>query len=248
MKKILITGICALALLSSGCLSSGSATKATAYDTQQDAKIQGIETWKNEAQNALSNLKAEITKLQSTGSESVRISTLESEVASLKAQKATVDANVAALDARLKTLEGNATSGSSSTVVGNSGGISVTLDKTQLYSTSAETGNKDISATVKNNSGAGKNVTLYLSLTPGSPIEDAKITACRAKSTLAGFSDYVEGTKQHTLDVATITTKVVWVIPSFYLDNGAERSIWLQFDVKTQDTATWTIGLKAIDL
>jgi hypothetical protein len=85
-------------------------------------------------------------------------------------------------------------------------------------------------------------------LTPASPIEDVKITSCNAKSTLTGFNSYVEGTKQHTLDVATITTKVVWVVPSFYLENGSEKPIWLNFDVKTAETATWTVGLKAVDL
>lgn len=128
------------------------------------------------------------------------------------------------------------------------GGIVVSIDKTQLYSTSNETGNKDVSATVKNNSGSGKNITLYLSLTPLSPIEDDEIEIYKAKSTLTGFNTFVEGTKQHMLDVDNLTTKIVWIVPSFYLDNGAEKPIWLQFDVKTKTMVTWTIGLKAVDL
>ena len=244
MKKIIIimAVIAILALPSIGCVTDDSKT-ATANPITTE--IAGLKSTVASHTTDISKLKEDMGKK----ADSTRVDSLVTSIS----KPANVDAYTKAeIDAMIKQLKENQSWINAASAINpanpTTGGITVTLDKAQLYSTSTETGNKDVSATIKNNSGSGKNITLYLSLTPASPIEDVKITACQAKSTLTGFNTYVDGTKQHTLDVATITTKVVWVVPSFYLDNGAEKPIWLNFNVKTTETATWAIGLKAVDL
>lgn len=244
MKRsiIIMAAIMLLALPMTGCVTNDA----------PDQTVTPLLTEIANLKNLVASHTADIAKLKEDVARKADSSRVDSLATSIGQQSGSQDyytkAEVTAMINGLKSDQSWIKSVSSNNGTPSTGGISVTLDKTQLYSTSAETGNKDISATVKNNSGAGKQITLYLSLTPASPIEDTKIDVCNAKSTLTGFNSYVEGTKQHTLDVATITTKVVWVVPSFYLENGSEKPIWLNFDVKTLETATWTIGLKAVDL
>jgi len=246
MKRIII--IIAVALLSvlplTGCITDDSPDNTI---TPLSAELENLKTTVTTHTTKIAKLEEDVARK----ADSSRVDNLVTSIgqpASVDAYtRAEVDAKIAALQAEIAAIK---TSDVNNPANPATGGIVINIDKTQLYSTSNETGNKDVSATVKNNSGSGKNITLYLSLTSLSPIEDSKISTCKAKSTLAGFNtpEGIEGTKQHMLDVATITTKVVWIVPSFYLDNGAEKPIWLQFDVKTTETATWTIGLKAVDL
>lgn len=255
MKKSIIAllAIVVLTLPLAGCISNDDSEKTI---TPLTTKLNTVEAAVNSHTVDIAKLKDDLNRK----ADSSRVDNLASSISNSNGSSKDVytKSEINDLISQLKddqswikksasTSTGTNTNGNTnSTTVYN--GISVSLDKTQLYSMSTETGNKDVSATIKNNSGSGKNVTLYLSLTPSSPIEDAKITAAQAKSTLTGFNTLVDGTKQHTLDVSTITTKVVWVIPSFYLEDGAEKPIWFNFNVKTNETATWTIGLKAVDL
>lgn len=244
MKRIII--IIAVALLSvlplAGCITDDSPDNTI---TPLSAELENLKTTVTNHTTKIAKLEEDVAK-KADSSRVDNLVTSMRQPASVDAYtKAEVDAKIATLQAEIAAIK---TSNVSNPASPATGGIIVNIDKTQLYSTSNETGNKDVSATVKNNSGSGKNITLYLSLTPISPIADDKITKCKAKSTLTGFNTLVEGTKQHMLDVDNLTTKVVWIVPSFYLGNGAEKPIWLNFDVKTDETMTWTIGLKAVDL
>jgi hypothetical protein len=137
------------------------------------------------------------------------------------------------------------TTGGTTTTVS---GVSVALDKNQVISTSTDTGNKDVTVTVTNSSGAGKTISLLISLTPLSPsaVDDAKLTTYTAKSTLSGFTTAQIGIKQMNPDVSTLIAKIYWVAPDFYLDNGTTKTIWLNFDVKSVDVVTWTLIVKAL--
>lgn len=244
MKRIII--ITAVALLSvlplTGCITDDSSSNAI---TPLSTELENLKTTVTTHTTKIAKLEEDVARK----ADSSRVDNLVTSIgqpASVDAYtRAEVDAKIAALQAEIAAIK---TSDVNNPANPATGGIVVSIDKTQLYSTSNETGNKDVSATVKNNSGSGKNITLYLSLTPLSPIEDDEIEIYKAKSTLTGFNTFVEGTKQHMLDVDNLTTKIVWIVPSFYLDNGAEKPIWLQFDVKTKTMVTWTIGLKAVDL
>ena len=244
MKRsiIIMAAIMLLALPLAGCVTDDSESKT----------ITPLLTEISNLKNLVTKNTTDVAKLKEDVAKKADSSRVDNLATSIGQQSGSKDyytkSEVSQMINDLKSDQSWIKSSGSNPSIPSTGGITVTLDKTQLYSTSTETGNKDVSATIKNNSGSGKNITLYLSLTPASPIEDVKITACNAKSTLTGFNSYVEGTKQHTLDVATITTKVVWVVPSFYLENGSEKPIWLNFDVKTAETATWAVGLKAVDL
>lgn len=130
-----------------------------------------------------------------------------------------------------------------------SGTYSVTMDKTQLISTSTDTGNKDITLTVVNNSGAGSSPTLLINLTPISPssYDTTKITTFNASSTISGFTTAVAGTKQNHPDVTSLVQKIFWVAPSYYMDNGSSKVIWLHFDVKTVDVVTWNLTVQVLN-
>jgi hypothetical protein len=169
--------------------------------------------------------------------------------------RAEVDASIAAAVAALKAnqtwITGTGTGGTTTTTGGTTttvGGVSVNLDKNQVISTSTDTGNKDVTVTVTNASGAGKSISLLISLTPLSPsaVDNAKLTLYTVKSTLTGFTTAQVGILQLNPDVATLVAKIYWVAPDFFLDNGATKTIWLNFDVKTVDVVTWTLGVKAL--
>ena len=128
-------------------------------------------------------------------------------------------------------------------------GYTVTMDKTQVISMSADTGNKDVTLTVVNNSGAGGNPTLLISLLPLSPsaYDTAKITAYNAYSTLSGFTAVTAGTKQNMSDVPTLVQKLFWIAPSYYMDSGSSKTIWMHFDVKTTDVVTWNLTVQVLN-
>ena len=128
-------------------------------------------------------------------------------------------------------------------------GYTVTMDKTQVISMSTDTGNKDVTLTVVNNSGAGGNPTLLISLLPLSPsaYDTAKITAYNAYSTLSGFTAVTAGTKQNMSDVPTLVQKLFWIAPSYYMDSGSSKTIWMHFDVKTTDVVTWNLTVQVLN-
>ena len=128
-------------------------------------------------------------------------------------------------------------------------GYTVTMDKTQVISMSTDTGNKDVTLTVVNNSGAGGNPTLLISLLPLSPsaYDTSKITTYDAYSTLSGFTAVTAGTKQNMSDVPTLVQKLFWIAPSYYMDSGSSKTIWMHFDVKTTDVVTWNLTVQVLN-
>ena len=135
------------------------------------------------------------------------------------------------------------------------GGYTITTDKAQIISMASETGNKDVSVTIVNNTGASKIPSLIISLIPLSPGTfatselDTNLTGTHhhLKSTLSGFTTAAAGTVQANTDVATLLSKVYWITPTFSLDNGASKSIWLNFDVWTTNVVTWSLTIKALE-
>jgi hypothetical protein len=132
-----------------------------------------------------------------------------------------------------------------------SGGYSVTLDRNQIISMVSETGNKDVSVTVTNNTSASATPSLLISLIPLSPstFEKGALTAApnrNIKSTLSGFTDSQEGMVQSNSDVSTLLSKLYWITPQFSLSAGMSKSIWLNFDVRTTNVVTWTLEIKAL--
>ena len=128
-------------------------------------------------------------------------------------------------------------------------GYTVTMDKTQVISMSTDTGNKDVTLTVVNNSGAGGNPTLLISLLPLSPsaYDTSKITTYNAYSTLSGFTAVTDGTKQNMSDVPALVQKLFWIAPSYYMDSGSSKTIWMHFDVKTTDVVTWNLTVQVLN-
>ena len=128
-------------------------------------------------------------------------------------------------------------------------GYTVTMDKTQVISMTTDTGNKDVTLTIVNNSGAGGNPTLLISLLPLSPsaYDTSKITTYNAYSTLSGFTAVTAGTKQNMSDVPTLVQKLFWIAPSYYMDSGSSKTIWMHFDVKTTDVVTWNLTVQVLN-
>ncbi|MCJ7805221.1 hypothetical protein MUP46_01075 [Patescibacteria group bacterium] len=148
-----------------------------------------------------------------------------------------------------------ATATTSTTTAGGttatSGGYSVTLDRNQIISMASETGNKDVSVVVVNNTGASATPSLLISLIPLSPSTfatlDLNATHRCVKSTLSGFTaDNQTGAVQSNSDVSTLLSKLYWITPEFSLNSGTSKSIWLNFDVRTTNVVTWTLGIKAL--
>lgn len=138
---------------------------------------------------------------------------------------------------------------SPSTPTSVSGGYTVTVDKTQVISMATDTGNKDVTLTVVNGSGVGGSPALVINLTPVSPsaYDTAKITTYTAYSTLSGWTAATSASKQNMSDVPTLVQKLFWIAPSFYLDNGASKTIWMHFDVKTVDVVTWNLTVQVLN-
>jgi len=128
-------------------------------------------------------------------------------------------------------------------------GYTVTLDKTQVISMATDTGNKDLTITVVNNSGAGGNPTLLISLLPVSPsaYDTSKITTYNAYSTLSGFTAVTAGTKQNMSDVPSLVQKIFWITPSYYMESGSSKTIWMHFDLKTTDVVTWNLTIQVLN-
>ena len=267
-----------LSLLSSSCLTAPATQPSVTTPASPVAQLQtdvataktDIATLKTDKASAGSITALETRMAQAEGN----IRTLQSTSPANTYTKAEVDAAVAKAIADLKTAAPWGTVSSSSSSSGSSGvtttigGIAVTLDKTQVISTSTDTGNKDVTATIKNQSGASKNVSLLISLTAYSPsaYDVAKIgclqgsppvtvyigspadysKAPTAKSTLSGFTTAQSGIVQTNPDVATLVSKIYWIAPNLWMDNGTTKNIWVNFDVKSVDVITWTLEVKAL--
>nr|MDD5387651.1 hypothetical protein [Sulfuricurvum sp.] len=200
-----------------------------------------------------------------------KITTLQSTPAGGGITQAQLDAAIAKAisDFKAGTDPWNSSSSSSSSSSSGTtttvGGIAVTLDKTQVISTSTDTGNKDVTVTINNQSGTSKNISLLISLTAYSPsaYDVAKVgygipavymtgsppnyaNAPQAKSTLSGFTTAQSGIVQLNPDVTTLISKVYWVTPNVWMDNSTTKSIWINFDVKSVDVITWTLEVKAL--
>jgi len=136
---------------------------------------------------------------------------------------------------------------SPSTPTSVSGGYTVTVDKTQVISMATDTGNKDVTLTVVNGSGVSGSPTLVINLTPISLYETAKVTTYTAYSNLSGWTAAKSASKQDMSDPPTLVQKLFWIAPSFYLDNGASKTIWMHFDVKTVDVVTWNLTVQVLN-
>lgn len=130
-----------------------------------------------------------------------------------------------------------------------SGGYTITLDHNQIISMASETGNKDVSVVVVNNTGTSAAPSLLISLVPLSPATfetEINLTNRYLKSTLSGFTDNQTGTVQSNPDATSLLRKLYWISPEFSLSAGSSKSIWLNFDVRTENVVTWTLEIKAL--
>jgi len=226
------------------------------------ADLQALEAKINTVQTNVTTQESRITAI--TGSNYVRAETLnnyatlaslsnyatKAEISSLAKPDMSAYYTKDQVDASFvkKGTTGTVSTGTTGTTT-TTGSYTVTMDKNQIISTATDTGNKDVTITVVNSSGAGGSPTFIFTLRPVSPTayDTAKITTYTAYSTLSGWTTAVAGTKQSLSDVPTLIEKVFWVAPSFYMDNGASKTIWLHFDVKTTDVVTWTLSVQVLN-
>jgi len=164
------------------------------------------------------------------------------------AKTSDLDAAIAAYLVAHPVVATSTTSSTSSGTSTTSSGYIITLDRNQIISMSTETGNKDVSVTVVNQTGTSQNPSLLISLTPYSPstFEVSKLAHKSLKSTLSGFTTAQDGIVQTNPDATTLLRKLYWVAPDFSLSSGSSKSIWLNFDVTTTDVVTWNLEIKAL--
>jgi hypothetical protein len=141
------------------------------------------------------------------------------------------------------------TSGSSTT----SGGLLLTFDKSNIYSTSSTTSPTDVTLTVKN-TGSARNVSIIVQIEPSAAYLKANVHSSAGvahppclKNSLTGLSTCTDGTVQSKTDLTNYVGKIIWILPDFWLESGASKSIYMNFDVQItgSDILTWTLGARS---
>lgn len=209
-------------------------------------------------ESRLDTLSSETEKLQTTVTGLLASQTefaRKSDIEALKSEIAQLKMSLTLLKEEISSNSGGGASGGSSS---GSSPLSFSLDKDQVISTSTDTGNKDISLTVKNNSGESKQVSLLVELRPLSPAvyDRNKIGSSgtgigpsgfpQARSTLTGWTSPTNAAIQTHPDMSSLVARVYWISPEFSLGSGSTKSIWLNFDVLSTDVVTWQVSVRSL--
>lgn len=250
---ILVIAIVALLLPSIGCLSDDitasslipTITKAQATADSAKSVADAAKASADKANAALES-KVSVSTFNDLSTKVAGMSGANSYSKSETYTKAEVDAVVAKAISDYKASVGSTSSSSSSSTgstTSSSNGFNISLEKNAFYSMTTGTSPTTITMTITNVSGAGKQCTPYLRFNAQSPsaYEKAKVTQFDVKSNISGSIVTTTGTVQSMQDITTLTNQIVWVLPSFWLDNGAQKTVWLEFTVKTTDMVTWKL-------